>query len=271
MGDAEVFRENAHLSIPRFELFDLEKAKHIYGRHLSDVMVDEMGFASVPEPERVLGRFLCLGGVTLAVAEDGRPHRLTLGEGGSYRMVPVAQGGINVVVTDRRIAGVVQQGDSLWGQTTFDRVVLWDLDLRDIDDVTMEVKSGFLGTKEKPVIIGSHLPMMGISLEVFAIPEVGGGGRKLKSSRPLMETLVAAAASAQMAALAPGAPKHFALDRLRSGDWTWDPEEKEFVAELAGDDDVCLDGNGGRADRPHWTEAAVSGAPETTTAEPWWT
>ena len=276
MGDADVFRENAHLAVPGFELFGLEKAKRVRGRHLCDLAVDEMGFVVVPEPERVLGRFLCLGGVTVAIAEDGRPHRLALGESGRFRMVTVADGGINVVVTDRRIVGVVQEGDSLWGPVAFQRALLWSLDLRDIDDVTMEVKSGLLGTKEKPVIIGSHLPMAGISLDVFAIPEVGGGGRKTKSSRQLMEVLVAAAASAQMASLAAGSPRSVALEKLRSGQWEWDAAEKEFVADFTGDD-VCLDGHGGRADRPHWPEAENSPAvqppppgPQPSTSDSWW-
>lgn len=268
MNGAEVFRRNAHLSVPRFELLGLEKGKRIHGHHISDVLVDERGFVLVAEPERVLGRFLCMGGVMNVVAEDGRPHRMTLGEDGSYTMASIVQGGINVVVTDRRVAGVVLQGDSLWGRMTFDRVLLWDLDLRDIDDVWMKVKSGFLGTKEKPLSIVSHLPMMAIRLEVIAIAEVGVRDRKMKSCRPLMEVLVTAAASAQMASLAPESPKHASLDRVRSGEWTWYPKDKELIAELAGDDDMCLDTTGGRADRPHWSEVPAA-APETSTDEPW--
>lgn len=271
MTETQVFREHAHLAVPRLELFALEKEKHLYGQHISDVFVDDMGFALVREPEQVLGRFLCLGGVTIAVASDGRPHRVALAESGSFEMVTAARGGINVLVTDRRVVGVVQEGDSPWGRLTFDRVLLWDLDLRDIDSVSMEAKSGLLGTKEKPLIIHSYLPLMGIRLEVFAIPEVGGGGRKEKSCRPLMETLVSAAASAQMACFTEGSSRYQDLDRLRSGQWQWDPAENEFVADFTDDDDeLCLDDAGGRADRPHWSGAESAAVTESPPAEQWW-
>lgn len=277
MTTTHEFCTNAHLSIPRFELFVLEDGKHIRGRHISDVAVDDKGFPHVAESEQVLGRFLCLGGVMNTVTEDGRPHRLALGEAVTCQMTPVAKGGINVVVTDRRIAGVMQQGDSLWGGLTFERVLLWDLDLRDIDDVMMEVKSGLLGTKEKPLLIVSHLPIAAISLEVIAVPEIGGGGRKEKSCRSLMSAVVSSAASAQMASMPPGSQRYFDLDRLRSGEWEWDPSEREFVAQLSGDDEMYLDVTGGRADRPHWSEAASTSslgnpgdAGVRPAEEPWW-
>lgn len=75
-----------------------------------------------------------------AVAEDGRPHRITLPEGGGYSLATLSQGVIDLIVAEQCVIGVVQKGESVWGRLALDRVVLWELDLRDVDDVTMDVQ-----------------------------------------------------------------------------------------------------------------------------------
>lgn len=152
MGDRiDTFVERAHLALPRFELYRLHKGKLIYGSHLSDILVDDAGFPHVREPEDVRARFLCLATIATATSENGKPHRLDLWA--KFGLAPAAQGGANVVVTDKRLAGVISTGDSFWGALTADLVIVRDLDLRDVDALALTAKSGLLGEKERPVMV----------------------------------------------------------------------------------------------------------------------
>lgn len=251
MGErVDTFVEHAHLALPRFELYRLIPKNRTYGIHLTAVLVDDAGFPHVREPEETLARFLCLATVSTAVSDHGRPHRLDLRD--TFGLASAVQGGANVIVTDQRLAGVVSTGDSLWGRLNDDRVLVFDLDLRDIDAVVLTVKSGITGTKERPVMVHSYLPMMGIRLEVIGVPQVGGGGRKEKSSRPLMEVLCASAAGAQLRSAARRSEERQLLHAVAEGEWAWDASSSEFVAELTSHDDLQLDESGARCDRPHW-------------------
>lgn len=255
MGERlDTFVEYAHGALPRFELFRLHPGKRIVGSHLTDVLVDDNGVPQVMD-RTTLARFLCLITVATAIADDGRPHRLDLRA--PFGVTPVAEGGGYVVLTPERLVGVMSAGDSAWGRLATDRVVVWELDLRDIDAVTLTTQSGFLGKKEKPVTVHSHLPLMGIRLEVFAIPEEGGGGVKEKSSRPLMEALVTATTACHLAVSGNTAERAAALGRIRNGEWTSEPPE--LVADFTVASETRVGSNGIRTDRPHWTASRTTG------------
>ena len=247
---ADVFMRHAHLAIPRFEVYRLQQGKRVYGNHLSDILVDDMGFAHVDASEEVRARFLCIGQGTAAVAEDGRPHNLDLRA--EFGLNRAYEGATNVCVTGRRLIGVVEMGDSIWGQLGDERVLAWELDLRDIDSLALTSKSGVFGRKERPVDVHSYLPMMGVRLEVMAVLRVGRNACKEKSSRPLMQALSKATADVKMRHES-DSTELARLARLADWDWAWDAEESEFVAEFDSIQDVQIDEAGRRVDRPHWT------------------
>ena len=264
--DIDIFLEYAHLALPHLELVSPRPGELARASRLTDICLDERGKPVVQPPETVLGTWLCITRIVVSIGEGSRPSALDVR--GEFGLNQVAVGGGPAMLTNRRLVGAVSTGNSFWGDLDDRGSLVWEYDLRSIDFLSLEVMSGLLGTKEKPVVVTTMAPMTNVVLEVFGHLDENDTLIRNKSSRSLMETLSRATAALQLKESEPSADTRIRLEKAVSGELEWDGDENEWFVDLLGDDGPTIDDSGLRTDRPHWTGREVASPREELTMPP---
>lgn len=157
-------QEHSAEFVPAFVLIEAESRRDIFDnstlgmRFLGGSPLGPSGKGAsprvTPPDEQELGRWVLGGGCLILVSEDGTPVPRVGGER-TGTLTRLYGGYAEIVLTDRRILGAVLDAETVFGRLTRDGnagVILFTLDLDEIQNVTAEIGRGFFGgSKEKSV------------------------------------------------------------------------------------------------------------------------
>jgi hypothetical protein len=172
---------------------------------------DPLDFArlgTTPQPsvgETEVGRWVALSGCIFTITEDGAPFD-TAPAGATGRPVKLFEGGAELLLTDRRLMGVVVRGETIVGKVGDQRgsVLLFTLPLTRVDSLRLDLgRRLFGGIKEKRLHIMSVEGTVAdvVIDEVVAAPGPGPKGlaRYRGTLRQVLDAFVAAVAAARRA------------------------------------------------------------------------
>ena len=196
--------------------------------------------------ETVLARWGIVGSGIISVSDSGTP----MGAAASSRPERLFFGGGTLALTDRRLLLVVQKGDTIVGAVgpATGHVLAVVFPLARIDSISVDVKKGFRGPKEKQLTIMCLTGQVGLLNveDVIAVPD-GAGWTRFRGSKVMdvLEPMVRPVVAARRP-LADAAGRT-QLDRVLAGARLVTPTEVEvhFVAD--GDPGAGAQPGGARA------------------------
>ena len=180
-------QEHSAEFVPAFVLIEAESGRDLFENSTLDMRFlggSPLGLSGrgasprvTPPDEQEFGRWVIGGGCLILVSEDGTPVPQVGGER-TGSMTRLYGGYAEVVLTNRRILAAVLDAETIFGRLTRDGnagVLLFTLDLDEVQNVTAEMSRGLLGsTKEKKVTVQN---VLSTSSFILSFEEFVSGGR----------------------------------------------------------------------------------------------